>query len=60
MSWIRIAALVILAAALLLAAVCTWGSLGSAVLVFCLIMGSAGVLYQRFLTHRDEDDFQFE
>ena len=60
MSWIRIVVLVVLAAVLLIAAIATWGSLGSAVLVFCLIMGGAGVLYQRFLTHRDEDDFQFE
>ena len=60
MSRVRVALLVVLAAALLITAIVTWGSLGSAVLVFCLIMGSAGVLYQRFLTHRDEDDFQFE
>ena len=57
MSWVRIAALVILAAALLLAAVCTWGSLGSAVCVYCLIIMGAALLYQRFLNHRNEDDF---
>ena len=57
MSWIRIAALVILAAALLLAAVCTWGSLGSAVCVYCLIIMAAALLWQRFLNHRNEDDF---
>ena len=49
MSWVRVALLVVLAAVLLITAIVTWGSLGS-----------AGVLYQRFLTHRDEDDFQFE
>ena len=57
MSWVRIAALVILAAALLLAAVCTWGSLGSAVCVYCLIIMAAALLWQRFLNHRNEDDF---
>ena len=57
MSWGRIAALVILAAALLLAAVCTWGSLGSAVCVYCLIIMAAALLWQRFLNHRNEDDF---
>ena len=57
MSWVRIAALVILAAALLIAAVCTWGSLGSAVCVYCLIIMAAALLWQRFLNHRNEDDF---
>ena len=57
MSWGRIAALVILAVALLLAAVCTWGSLGSAVCVYCLIIMAAALLWQRFLNHRNEDDF---
>ena len=57
MSWVRIAALGILAAALLIAAVCTWGSLGSAVCCYCLIVMAAALLYQRFLNHRNEDDF---
>ena len=57
MSWVKIAALVILAAVLLIAAICTWGSLGSAVCVYCLIIMGAALLYQRFLNHRNEDDF---
>ena len=57
MSWVKIAALVILAAVLLIAAICTWGSLGSAVCVYCLIIMAAALLYQRFLNHRNEDDF---
>ena len=56
----RIILLGILAAVLLIVAIATWGSLGSAVLVFCLIMGAAGVVYQYFLTNRDEDDFKDE
>ena len=57
MSWVRVALLVILAAALLTAAVLTRGSLGSAVCVYGLIMMGAALLYQRFLNHRNEDDF---
>ena len=57
MSRARIAALGILAAALLIAAICTWGSLGSAVCVYCLIIMGAALLWQRFLNHRNEDDF---
>ena len=57
MSWGRIAALAILAAVLLAAAICTWGSLGSAVCVYCLIIMAAALLWQRFLNHRNEDDF---
>ena len=57
MSWVKIAALVVLAAVLLIAALCTWGSLGSAVCIYCLIIMGAALLYQRFLNHRNEDDF---
>ena len=60
MSRTKLILLVILAAALLITAILTWGSLGSAVLVFCLIMGVAGTAYQCFLTNRDEDDFSDE
>ncbi|MBR3973895.1 MAG: hypothetical protein IKJ99_08090 [Oscillospiraceae bacterium] len=38
----------------------TWGSMGSALMAFLLIMMGAAVLYQRFLTNRDEDQFQEE
>ena len=52
--------LIVLMAGLLLGAVLTWGSLGSGVLVFCLIMAGAGIVYQHFLTNRDEDDMKDE
>ena len=57
MSRVRVVLLVLLAAALLAAAVLTRGSLGSAVCVYCLLIMAAALLYQRFLNHRDEDDF---
>ena len=57
MSRVKIAALAILAAVLIIAAICTWGSLGSAVCVYGLIIMGAALLYQRFLNHRNEDDF---
>lgn len=48
--------LVLLAAVIVL----TWGSLGSAVLVFCLIMMGAALLYQHFVTNQDSDDFDYD
>ena len=56
----RTALLIVLAAVLLITAICTWGSLGSAVCIYGLIMLGASLLYQRFLTHRGEDDFTDE
>ena len=56
----RVVVLAILAAVLLIVAIVTWGSLGSAVCVYGLIMMAAALLYQRFLTHREEDDFTDE
>ena len=56
----RIILLAVLGLALLIAAIATWGSLGSAVCVYGLIMMGASLIYQRFLTHRGEDDFKDE
>ena len=56
----RTALLIVLAAVLLITAVLTWGSLGSAVCIYGLIMMGAALLYQRFLTRRSEDDFADE
>ena len=54
--------ILILALALVMIAVMvmTWGSMGSAMMAFLLIMMGAALLYQRFLTNRDEDQFQEE
>ena len=60
MSPFKITLLVILAAVLVTAMVLTWGSLGSAVMAFCLISMAAALLFQKFLTNRDESDFQME
>ena len=60
MSKFRITLLALIAIVMIAVIIATWGSLGSAVLVFGLIMGIAGLLYQHFLINRDEDDFQSE
>ena len=60
MSAVRKILLVLLALVLLTVAILTWGSLGSAVCIYGLIMMGAALIYQRFLTHRSEDDFTDE
>ena len=57
---VRTILLIVLAAVLLMTAILTWGSIGSAVCIYGLIMLGAALIYQRFLTHRDEDDFTDE
>ena len=57
---VRTILLIVLTAVLLITAILTWGSLGSAVCIYGLIMLGASLLYQRFLTHRGEDDFKDE
>lgn len=57
---IRTILLIVLTAVLLGTAILTWGSLGSAVCIYGLIMMGAALIYQRFLTHRSEDDFTDE
>ena len=52
--------LILLAAALLTVMVLTWGSLGSAVMGLCLITMVSALLVQRFLTNRDNDQFDME
>ena len=51
--------LIVLMAVLLITAVLTWGSIGSAVCVYGLLMMAASLIYQRFLTNL-EDDFKDE
>ena len=52
--------LIVLALVLLTLAVTTWGSIGSVVMIFCLLLMAAALLYQRFLTNREDDDWQTE
>ena len=40
--------------------VLTWGSAGSAVMGYGLIMMLAGLLYRRFMDNREESDYQME
>lgn len=37
-----------------------WGSVGSAMCVFCLIMMVAALLFRKFVLERDPDDFKFD
>ena len=57
---VRTVLLIILGSVLLVTAVLTWGSIGSAVCIYGLIMMGASLLYQRFLIRRSEDDFTDE
>ena len=54
---IRILALVGLAVGMIVVMIATWGSIGSAVMAMGLITMISALLYQRFLNHRNEDDF---
>lgn len=59
MQWRKIL-LILIALAMALLAVFTWGSVGSAVCVYCLVTMGAGLLVKRFLINRDEDTFDSE
>ena len=60
MSPLRKIILILLALVLLAVAIATWGSLGSASLIFCLILMGASLLYQHFLTNNEENDYDME
>ena len=60
MSPLRITILAILALGMLVVAILTWGSIGSITMIFCLILMGLSLLWQRFMTNRDEDYFQSE
>ncbi len=52
--------LILAALGLLSLALCTWGSVGSAVCIYCLISMGAALLAKRFLMNREDDTFQQE
>ena len=54
---ILLALLAVVLAALMLV---TWGSLGSAMCAFLLILMVAAVLYRKLVLDRDEDTFDWE
>lgn len=60
MGKVQIVLLTVVALALLVLAVATWGSIGSILCVFCLLIMGGALLYRRFVLERDEDDFKME
>ena len=56
----RTVLLILVALGLLVLAICTWGSVGSAVCTLCLITMGSGLLVKRFLINRDESPFDSE
>lgn len=57
---IRTILLILVALGLAVLAVLTWGSVGSAVCVLCLISMGSALLFKRFLINRDSDQFDLE
>ena len=51
--------LVVLAIAITTLMLVTWGSIGSALCAFLLIIMVAAVLYRKFVLDRDEDTFDW-
>ena len=56
----RLILLILIALAMALLAILTWGSVGSAVCTYCLIMMGAAVLVKKFLINRDSGKFDSE
>lgn len=57
---LRTILLILVALGLLALAICTWGSVGSAVCILCLITMGSALLVKRFLINRDESPFDSE
>lgn len=57
---LRTVLLILIALGLLALALCTWGSVGSAVCILCLISMGSALLVKRFLINRDESPFDSE
>ena len=60
MSKLRICLLILVALGLLVLGIATWGSLGSAVCIYGLIMMGAALLIKKFLINRDSGDYQMD
>ena len=52
--------LVLIAIGLITLTLVFWGSLGSALCVFCLIIMVSALLFRKFVLERDPDDFKFD
>ena len=59
MNW-RLILLSLVALGLTVLALCTWGSIGSAVCILSLISMGSALLVKRFLIERDSDPFDPE
>ena len=57
---LRTILLILVALGRLALAICTWGSVGSAVCILCLITMGSALLVKRFLINRDESPFDSE
>ena len=53
----RIILLILLAIVMITVAILTWGSVGSIVMIFCLILMGLSLLYNHFLINRDDEYF---
>ena len=60
MGKLRIFLLVLLAIGITTLMLVTWGSVGSALCAFLLIMMVAAILYRKLVLERDEDIFDWE
>lgn len=60
MSKIQIILLALVAVFLTVLMLTTWGSVGSALCAFCLIILVAALLYRKLVLERDEDMFKWE
>ena len=57
---LRLVLLILVALGLAVLAIFTWGSAGSAICTYCLIMMGAALLVEEFLINRDSDKFDSE
>ena len=57
---LRTILLTLVALGLTALAVCTRGSMGSAVCILCLLSMGSALLFKRFLVNRDSDQFDSE
>lgn len=57
---LRTVLLILIALGLLVLSLCTWGSVGSAVCLLCLMSMGSALLVKRFLINRDESPFDSE
>ena len=46
--------------AMLILTVTTWGSVGSILCTFCLIIMGVALLFRKLVLERDDDDFKME